>query len=68
MAPRTTRTEALLRVRVFGDGAMVYETPDILDGHPFRLPAHNYREWALEVRGTNRVIAVAVANDRAELI
>jgi hypothetical protein len=47
---------------------MVYETPDILDGQPFRLPAHHYREWALEVRGTNRVIAVAVANDRAELL
>ena len=57
-----------VRVRVFGDGAMVYETPDILDGQPFRLPAHHYREWALEVRGTNRVIAVAVANDRAELL
>lgn len=52
---------------VYGDGEPVYTTPPITSPEPFRLPAQRWREWAIEVVSSARVVEVRVASDAASL-
>lgn len=55
------------QLRVIGDGEVVYTTPPITSPQPFRLPAQRWREWAVEIVSSARVVEVALAHSREEL-
>lgn len=55
------------QLRLYGDGELVYATPPITSAQPFRLPAQRWREWAVEVVASSRVVEVSMAHSREEL-
>jgi hypothetical protein len=57
-----------LQVRLIGDGQVYYTTPAITGPDPVRIPARRWREWALEVFGTKRVVDVGLAHSREEFL
>lgn len=54
-------------VRVYADGALLITKPGVASNVPFRLPPKKAREWCIEVAGTERVVAMAMASSVAEL-
>lgn len=58
-----------LKVSVFADGQLLHSyTYDAHDQEPFFLPAGIYRQWQLELEGTNTVHAFGVATSAQELM
>ncbi len=57
-----------LQARLIGDGQVYYTTPPIAGSDPVRIPARRWREWSVEVFGTRRVVEIALAHDREELL
>lgn len=55
-------------LRVYAEGVMVYETPPILDGDPFRMPPTMSRNWEVEVESADRITAVTLARETKELL
>lgn len=54
-------------MRVYADGVLRYETPEITNTTPFRLPAGRCREIEVEIEGQDRVTGVTLATTSNEL-
>lgn len=54
-------------LRVIGDGQLVFSSPPILDGEPFRIEAGQWRTWEIEIESAERVVLVALAQTLEEL-
>lgn len=54
-------------LRLYGDSNLVYTTPSITSGDPFRLPAGRYREFQIEVESASPVMEVRLAERATEL-
>jgi hypothetical protein len=54
-------------LRLYGDGVLVYTTPNITSNAPFALPAGRYREMQVEVESAARVTEVMLASSVQEL-
>jgi hypothetical protein len=55
------------RLRVIGDGQVVFTSGPILDAEPFRIEAGQWRTWEIEVESAQRVTLVALAQTLEEL-
>ena len=55
-------------LRLYAEGALVYTTPTIMDGDPFRLPPNMARNWEVEVESADRVTSVTLARETKELL
>ncbi len=54
-------------LRIYGDGDLV-STTVVTGPAPFRIRPVRSREWQVEVTGSQRVVSVAMANTREELV
>lgn len=55
-------------VRVYAEGNLVYTTPTILDGNPFRMPPDMARNWEIEVESADRLTSVTLARETKDLL
>lgn len=64
----TGELSAGVALKLYADGAMIYTTPTITSGEPFRLPPREASAWAVEVLGTARVASLVLADSAEGLL